>query len=380
MKLKLLTVCLGAALLSACGGGAELSASGNVADPAVLRVGSASSAPLRVVSTPNPNVFPLLLAMARQPGLPVALVPIADGAQIDSTFAAGQADALLSMTYTAAKKVVSGKVPTLQLLRVNLWRGFSALSPQALGVSSFSQLVGKGVLVSGPTSGGKGGGPDLIFQAALRRSGYSAADFKVCYLPVMQAAPMMSGQQKMNTNPACDPSFDMAPSAISLVEPAATGLVMQTMMPVTDSGSGTTAVARGVDYQQLFTGFTAWPQTQLPHGGLSILAAVADDASRAATTRQVLAAYDAAVAEIESADTMLKRLAIAQVVSAGIASYYGSMGLDLPAPVIVAALSSGELVMRHDLSVAAVRADLDRFLTEVVGAAPPTSFYRSAGL
>jgi hypothetical protein len=157
-------------------------------------------------------------------------VPVADAAQIDSRFAAGQGDALLAMTYTMAKKVSTGAIADLQLVRVNLWRGFSELAPSSAAITDFSQLRGKGLLVSGPASGGKGGGPDLIFQAALRRAGLGVADFKVCYLPVMQAAPMLAEQQKMNGNPAYDPTFDFRPTAISLVEPAATGMVLQTLM------------------------------------------------------------------------------------------------------------------------------------------------------
>lgn len=369
ISVRIASVCV--MLLAGCGGGGS-GADGSQNNLPVA--GSTASVPLRIVATPNPNVFPLLLAMARQPTLGVALVPIADGAQIDSTFAAGGGDALLSMTYTAAKKVTSGKVPGLQLVRVNLWRGFSALTPKDMAVTNFAQLVGKGVLVSGPTSGGKGGGPDLIFQAALKRSGFSLSDFKVCYLPVMEAAPMMAEQKKMNSNPACDSSFDMPPTAISLVEPAATGMVMQTLMP---TSAAATVLSSSVDYQSLFSGFTAWPAAQLPHGGLTVLKTVLDDVGRKAQTAQVLAAYDAAVAEIATADTLSKRMEIAQIVSTGITKFYGSMGLTLPAPVIAAALSSQDLVMRGDLGVDAVQADLQRFLNEVVGVTVPVTFYRS---
>jgi ABC-type nitrate/sulfonate/bicarbonate transport system substrate-binding protein len=369
ISVRITSVCV--MLLAGCGGGGS-GADGSQNNLPVA--GSTASVPLRIVATPNPNVFPLLLAMARQPTLGVALVPIADGAQIDSTFAAGGGDALLSMTYTAAKKVTSGKVPGLQLVRVNLWRGFSALTPKDMAVTNFAQLVGKGVLVSGPTSGGKGGGPDLIFQAALKRSGFSLSDFKVCYLPVMEAAPMMAEQKKMNSNPACDSSFDMPPTAISLVEPAATGMVMQTLMP---TSAAATVLSSSVDYQSLFSGFTAWPAAQLPHGGLTVLKTVLDDVGRKAQTAQVLAAYDAAVAEIATADTLSKRMEIAQIVSTGITKFYGSMGLTLPAPVIAAALSSQDLVMRGDLGVDAVQADLQRFLNEVVGVTVPVTFYRS---
>jgi hypothetical protein len=360
-------------LLTACGGGSSADPMiDTAAQPPADRI---TSQPIRVVATPNPNVFPLLLAMARQPTMPAVLVPIADGAQIDSTFAAGQGDALLAMTYTMAKKVTTGKVADLQLLRVNLWRGFSELTLSSASITNFSQLLGKGLLVSGPTSGGKGGGPDLIFQAALRRAGYSVADFKVCYLPVMQAAPMIAEQQKMNTNQACDPSFDFAPAAISLVEPAATGLVMQTLMP---TSANAVPLARSIDFQALFTGYGAWPASQLPHGGLAALGTVLADATRQATMRSVLSAYDAAVAEIAAA-TPAQRIQIAQIVSAGITKYYGNLGLDLPAPVIAAALASGELVIRSDLTLTTIQADLDRFLTEVVGSSPPAKFYRAQG-
>lgn len=366
--------------LSACGGGnAPEIAITSLKDrqPASTQpVAQPGLAPLRIVATPNPNVFALLLAMARQPALPVSLIPIGDGGQIDSTFAAGQGDALLAMTYTMAKKVVSGKVPDLQLLRVNLWRGFSELAPSAAGVTSFSQLVGKGLLVSGPTSGGKGGGPDLIFQAALKRAGYGVADFKVCYLPVMQAAPMMAEQQNMNSNAACDPSFNFPPAGISLVEPAATGMVMQTLMP---SSANAVKLERAIDVQSLFTGYNAWPASQLPHGGLAVLGAVLDDPARQATLSAVLTAYDAAVREIAAASSLRQRMEIANIVSAGITKYYGNLGLALPAPVIAAALTRNELVVRSDLSLAAVQTDLNRFLTEVVGSPPPATFYRTQG-
>ncbi|HQT25472.1 MAG TPA: hypothetical protein PLK99_02590, partial [Burkholderiales bacterium] len=79
----------------------------------LLWCGDAISTPLRVVSTPNPNVFPLLLAMSENPGLPVTLVPVATGNDIVNAFSSGLGDALLSMTYAAAQDVVTGKVPRL---------------------------------------------------------------------------------------------------------------------------------------------------------------------------------------------------------------------------------------------------------------------------
>lgn len=104
-----------------------------------------------------------------------------------------------------------------------------------------------------------------------------------------------------------------------------------------------------------------------------------NDPTRQSALSPVLTAYDAAVREIAAASTLKARGEVAQIISAGITRYYGNLGLELPAPVIAAALMNNELVMRGDLSLAAVQADLHRFLTEVVGSAPPASFYRTQG-
>lgn len=346
--------------LAACGGGAS-STSGTLV-------------PIKVTSTPNPNVFPLLLAMARNPQLPVSLIPVADSAGIDTAFATGGAEALLSMTYTSAQKVVNGTIPSLQLVSVNLWRGFWGVSPTAQAITSFSQLLGKGIIISGPTSGGKGGGPDLIFQAAITRAGLLPTQFNICYLPVMQGAAMIEQQTLMSSNISCDPTFNMPASAISLVEPAATGVVMQTLLPTTTSA---TPLSKGIDLQTLFTGYTAWPANQLPHGGLSILKAVSDDPSRAAALSQVRNAYIAAVDEINLALNNPVQLAqISTILSSGITTYYGQYGMTLPAPVIAAALVQKELVFRSDLTLTAIYGDLSLFLNEVTKAVVPTTFYR----
>jgi hypothetical protein len=45
--------------------------------------------------------------------------------------------------------------------------------------------------------------------------------------------------------------------------------------------------------------------------------------------------------------------------------------------VIAASLAQQELVFRTDLTMAAIQPDLNTFLTEVIGSAPPATFYRS---
>jgi hypothetical protein len=354
--------------LAACGGGNGGGTPASSTPPL---------APIKITGTPNPNVFPLLLAMARNPQLPVSLLPVADSAGIDTAFNTGGADALLSMTYTAAQKVTSGKIPGLQLISVNLWRGFWGVSPTAQAITRFAQLAGKGIIVSGPTSGGKGGGPDMIFQAAVTRAGFTPSQFSICYLPVLEGAAMMAQQTLMSSNAKCDPTFNMPASAISLVEPAATGLVLQTLLPATPGAPPATPLGKAIDFQALFAGYTAWPSTQLPHGGLSVLKVVSDDPARAAALTQVRTAYTAAVDEINLALTNPVQLAqISSIISAGITTYYGQYGLTLPAPVIGAALLQKELVFRSDLTTAAVLNDLSLFVNEVTKAVVPATFYR----
>lgn len=361
------------ALLAGCGGGGSGggSASGSTTSSTTTSA-SAATAALRIAATPNPNVFPLLIAMSQVSNLPVTLVPVATAGDAMTALNNGSADALLSMTYTAAQAVTSGKVPSLELVSVNFWDGFSMLAPASAKIGSFSDLVGKGVLVSGPTSGGKGSGPDLIFQAAAKRAGLTASSFNLCYLPVMQATPMLLNQQSMNSNSACDTTFSQAPTAISLVEPAATGLVMDSMASTYSSGK----IAKAINYQILFTGYATWPQSQLPHGGLSIMASVINDSTRQAQIQTVLNAYRAAADSIMAAKGNLATMsALSTTISNGITTYYGQYGLSLPAQAISGSLTSGDLVFRTDLPISNIQSDLTNFLTEIIGTTPPATFF-----
>ena len=52
-----------------------------------------SDTSLRLVSAANPHVFPLMLALALEPDLPLSFSPIKESAEIDSMFRTGEADA-----------------------------------------------------------------------------------------------------------------------------------------------------------------------------------------------------------------------------------------------------------------------------------------------
>lgn len=324
---------------------------------------------LRILATPNPNIFPLLVAMADDPSLPVEIVPVADNASIDTALNGDKADALLSMTYTAAQKVTSGIVPDLRLVYVGLWKGFAEVTYKADGIKNFGQLRGKGVIVSGPVGDGKQGGPDMIFQAALKRAGMTVADLSLCYLPVMEASKLLKAHALLNTNTHCNSAFAFPASGISLIEPAATGMVMQGMMSLA-SASG---MERSIEFQPLFAGYTAWPKDQLPHGGLSVMGHVLDNPAQAKNMAVVLAAYKKSVDKMNNARGF-GLINVSGSISDGMAHYFGQYKIKAPRMVIMAALRSDQLLFRSDVP-ASLQGDLNRFLTEVVGKSPPEKFY-----
>ncbi|WP_156521208.1 substrate-binding domain-containing protein [Halothiobacillus diazotrophicus] len=368
--------------LAGCGGGTAAAVTQAVVQP------------IRVTSTPNPSVLPLLLAMAQDPSLPVTLLPVSNGSEIDQAFANQDAEALLAMTWVEAGKVLSGAEPDLRLVSVNFWRGFFELAAQSLGVTNFTDLTGRNILLSGPVGGGRNGGPDTLFQGALKRAGfdpttyeentvtvdvngtplsvvrrhYDSGDFRVYYLPVTAAVSVLNSGQLLDDGDG-NSQNDMPASASFMVDPAATGIVMQGMMSNITYG-------KAIDIQTLFTGYLSWPPSELPLGGLSIRASVLDDPSRAAAVARLRAAYEKAANDLMAARgyPMQMRDLTTQIADQ-VNRYYGQYGLSLPAPVIAAALTNGSLVYRTDLSVNAILPDLVAFHTELLGKAPPTSFY-----
>ncbi len=337
---------------------------------------AATSTPLRIVSTPNPNVFPLLVAMAETPDLPITLLPVSNASAIDTAFTADNAEGLLSMTYVAAKEVTQGTVPDLQLYAATFWRGFSELTLTSESAASFQDLAGKNLLVSGPLGSGENSGPDILFQAALRRSGISTSSytdtgnmrnfgiFDVFYVPMMQAVGDIINQTPLNNGASSQP-----PSAAFLAEPAATGLILKSL-------TAGIPLKRAIDIQTLFTGYPRFPYGQLPLGGISVRAAVANDPSRAATVQRFVTAYLAASAELANAQRNPIEIAkLSGIISAGITQYYGSMGVSVPRMVVAAALVNGQLIYRSDLTLTQIQPDLNGWIHELLGTAPPASFY-----
>jgi len=326
---------------------------------------------IRVVATPNPNVFPLLLALAHQPQLPVTLLAVADGAELDQAFAQQGADAVLAMTTTIASKMAYGAMPPLRLTDVTMWKGMTAMVMADNPARTLTDLKGQGFILSGATTGGRHGGPDLLFQAALARNGLKPDDLKTCYLPVMVGVDWLTQRKPLGDHANCEPDKDVPAAGVLLVEPAVSGLTLMSHMPFKPKVDARIAI------EPIFSGFKAWPANQLPHGGLAVRIATLDDKTRASELRQLRTAYAAAIDEINAArGSAIARLSLARTISIGFKQYFGKLGLDVPTLALSNALGEDRLVFRHDLTVNAIGEDLARWLNEVVGRAIPPSLYR----
>lgn len=321
--------------------------------------------PLQIAATPNPNVFPLLIALHDHPDLPVRLIPVKNSAGIDAAFKQG-ADGVLAMTYAIVQRASDGRVPDLALAGVYFWRGFFEMTGPE--VHRFEDLKGKGLIVSGPVTGGKGGAPDMLFHAALARAGASPADFSVCYLPVMQGVKLLQSGKPMNSNPACQGAMPAA--GILLVEPASSGLILKSSLSL-----GAT-VHRGIDVQRLFGGYTAWQPDELPHGGFAIRRSALNDPVKREQYAAFMQAYREAIDKINHADGMFSRMRLGRIVSGGMDHYFGQYQTDLPAMVVAKAIGNGAMRFRDDRALASIQGDVARFLLEVLKkqALPPGFF------
>ena len=386
--------------LSACGGSGSDSSNSSAGVDSQIEVSPDESespqenavapepASLKLVSTPNPSVLPLLLALANNPDLPVELIPVAGGAGINQALSDQGAEALLSMTWVAAQK--RSIADDLQIVSINFWRGFQELTTTNYAVDELADLQGKNLLVSGPVGSGKNGGPDLLFLAALGVEGFDATEydeseiqvdvsdtlhtltrryfpygnFAVYYAPVMVATPLLIDAIILPDGD--DTTTDEAAIASFMVEPAATGIVM-------NATAASQTVEKSIDIQTLFNAVQSdqpWPDTQLPLGGLSIRERVLSDPTRLAVIEEVQAAYFEAIDQLNQASSPIVLNQLAQTISEQLDQYYGEFELEIPAPVITAAIRNSELTYRTDVSLSNWQVGIREFIQTVNGEVP----------
>lgn len=311
-----------------------------------------------IAAPPNPHTFPLLLALARNPALPVRLLPIANASAADALLNSGAASAMLAMSYIAAAKRSSGAVADLSLYSLHFWRGFFLVGNTEIG--SAQQLRGQTVVVSGPLGAGRGGGGDIIFRAAMRRQHLNPDDdMQVEY------APMAEGAARVASGDA---------AGITLPGPGSTGLVLRSQIAQRPLASAL-ARLRGVDvgssvplhaaldYQTMFPGFSTFPTQQLPLGGLCVTERALADPNQRAAIELIDSAYGEAAAMI-----MRDPGSVAEPIMDLFEHFYSPLGSSRPSnEVFRRAVIDRDLVYRSDVAPRSVQADLLAWLSELNG-------------
>nr|WP_295106031.1 hypothetical protein [uncultured Caulobacter sp.] len=331
---------------------------------------AASSPAMSIAATPNPHVFPLVLAMSLNPSLPVKLLAVAESREFDSLLASGQADALLAMTYIAAQKRGSGAVDDLRLHTITTWRGFFQVAAE--DVRTLRDLKGRTTIVSGPVGPGRGGGGDLIFQAAARRQGLDPSrDMYVEYVPVAQGAMrVLAGQA----------------AAITIPSPGSTGLVLRSgMRPPASPGLGASADGKpigapsprliAIDLQAVFSGYRSFPAGQLPLGGFHATERMLADAQKRRTLDRITQAYGDAAEKLTAEPDRY-----APIVATAYSRFFGHIGAGNPSGTLLArSLTAGDLVYRTARPTKADGKDLAAFLGEILGKPVPAEFLAGGG-
>lgn len=360
---------VGMVFLGGCGdtdSGNDTAGEENVSLEENMTSGAPEPTVLRVVSTPNPSLFPLLAGMYLNPDLSVEIVPVTGSKTIDSNLSVPTGDALVSMTYVAAKKSQEGSIVPMRLKSASYFHGFTMVTRQDDGITDIHQLKGKNLLVSGPIGSGENGGPDIFLQAYLAQNGLTAADFSVYYMPLGDGVQSFTAQAPLDNGDG-NPDNDTPADAYLLVEPAATGMVLNMAM------SGT-AAQKGVDLQQGFPAYGSWTHGELPLGGLSVVRSVDDNASYAALISAALKGYNAG-AYLLMNGTLEERRACAGYIAAQITELYGEYNISIPAEVIMASLINGALVYHDDMDIASIKSDLKVFLESVIGIPVDDAFF-----
>ena len=316
---------------------------------------------IRIVATPNPNVFPLLLALKRHPELPVTLIAVGDGKGIESAFAEQNADAVAAMTPTIASKVMSGSIPAMHIVAVSLWRGFTAIIVADETVHKLSDLRGKGFILSGPTTGGRGGGPELLFKAALARVGVKQSDIKLCYSPIKIGVQYLLQHTAQTGDPNCDADISTSISGILAVEPAVSGIIMMSHLPFKSK------VTSVIKIESIFSGFNSWPSDQLPLGGIGVRIATLEDKSRTEDLARLISKYYEAIDEINNArNNVITLSSISREISDEFEEKFINLNIKLPWIPLMSSLKEGDLRYRNDLSLKDTHHEIKLFLEEIL--------------
>jgi ABC-type nitrate/sulfonate/bicarbonate transport system substrate-binding protein len=298
---------------------------------------------LVVVSPPNPNVFPVFIMLKDNPELNIRLIAVPSGKDIVPYFQSGKADITTIYSYIMADHVVKGDIPDLQLRAITLWNNFYIVASP--NVNSFDELVGKTILVTGPSGTGKNGAPDKILHAAILRTGHHLSDFNIQYKEI--------------DNAMVEVIYGKA-DAILLAEPAAIGFVMKARM-------SNVSLKKAVDLQSVFSGYKSWTNGQLPLGGVATLKTY-ESKEKAKAVEAFVKAYKQAAQKI-----MDHKFSSAKYISSGLSQYYKRT---VPTLMVLKSLNDGTLLFSDKIKIAEIKPELKNFITELIGKTPDDEFFK----
>jgi hypothetical protein len=129
-------------------------------------------------------------------------------------------------------------------------------------------------------------------------------------------------------------------------------------------------LAAHIDIQRVFTGFAAFPEGQLPLGGMAVTERALADVNLRAKLERVRSAYaEASVLLTHNSG------AHAEDVAALFQHYYAPLGAGGPPAMLLArSIEAGDLVYRGDLAPVDVSQDLIAWIAELNGQAPDAGF------
>lgn len=293
---------------------------------------------LRIVSPPNPNSLPLIVALdMAEEEMEISFLPVPGVPEIVAALSADDADVALFFSASGATFYQDGTLPDLRMWSINVWRALYLVADPA--IAGYDDLAGGTILASFP-----GGAPDLVMRASMTGAGFDPdADFTLQYMPAAQARQLLIAGDG---------------DAALLPEPTVTQTIRRAQ-------ADNLPLAPVIDLQAGF-GAAAWDEGLAPLGAVFTLADASEDDETAAAVARFTTLYAAACDRI-----MREPEVVAPIISEGFDRYFGA---DLPPEVIVEAVESGRLAF-DTRPVADLRPDLDAFLASVTGAEIDDAFF-----
>ncbi|MEZ5945927.1 MAG: DUF2202 domain-containing protein [Hyphomonas sp.] len=296
---------------------------------------------LNLVVSASPDALPLLMLKGENPDLPIALTIVAGEGELSSSLAGAGSDGMFASVLAGANMSGTNGVPDLVLAYPFRWRGDFVVGDASW--TDFGSLIGQAI--AAPSNFPS----DVrLLNAALRRNGLTAG---------------------VNVTITEFDSLDAMTTAFG------TGAVdgLAVFAPQEQIPLGASPAASVLDVQSPFSGalavpsYASFPDDMLPIGGLVVKADTLLESGKVAALELVLPYYsDAALRLTTNPDSYVAN--IASLYDAEFPTVSGTLG---DGSTLVDSVTQTRLVFRSDLDMNTIAFDLEGFLVEVNGAAPP---------